>query len=691
MSHEEILGQCAKNFELSESLKQVKREDHLRALLDNFPFMVWLKDTNSRLLVANTAYAKIAGVPSTSDLEGKTDFDFFPEELARKYVEGDQNAMKSDHPIGTLEMIRDANGQLYWIESYKSALVINHQVVGSVGYARDVTGSLKNEREFHSIIQNSPNSIIRFDQTNRRIFTNPRAAEIYEVPPDFLLGKTPSEFPGGKSSKEFELSIQEVFSTGKGKTVDIYWQATNGEQRVIRCTLAAEYDPEGKIIAVISMGQDVSESVKNQASIHQLAYFDALTNLPNRSLFSDRLDRARSEAKRYHSTFSLMIIDIDRFKEINDSLGHVAGDELLHSCANRLTRCIRENDTLARIGGDEFAILLTKIKDPDCVPTIIDKIKQSQSAPYLISGKEIFITLSIGISIYPVDSDKVEELFKFADSALYSAKGQGRNNAQFYTKELTLLATDRMLLESSLRKAIAKNEFELFYQPQVNIETKAVVGVEALIRWNRDHQQMVPPDKFISIAEDSGLIIEIGEWVIQTACEAAVKWNKNREAPFQVAINLSSRQFVRNDIVGTIQRILSETGCRPEWIKLEITESLLLEKEDNIKQIMRSFNQMGIQISLDDFGTGYSALGYLMHFPVNQLKIDRSFVNDITVNQDRGLLVKAIISMAISLRLQIIAEGVETIEQANYLKAAGCLHAQGYFYGKPMRFDDINI
>ena len=691
MDNKKNVNKPTLSFEFVDSLKKMQKEEHLRALLDNFPFMVWLKDTDSRLVVANKAYAKIAGVSSTSELEGKTDYDFFPEELAEKYVEGDRKAMKSDWPIGTLEPIKDANGVFYWIESFKSALIIDNQVVGSVGYARDVTGSLKSEREFHSIIQNSPNSIIRFDQTNRRIFINPSAAEIYQVSPDFLLGKKPSEFPGGKSAIEFENSVQEVFLNGKNKTVDLYWQSTTGEQRVIRCTLAAEFDPDGKIIAVISMGQDVSESVRNQASIHRLAYFDSLTSLPNRSLFSDRLEQARFEAKKYGYLFGLIIIDIDRFKEINDSLGHLAGDELLHDSANRLASCVRENDTVARIGGDEFAILVTKIRDKQSLVSILENLKQSQLKPYLISGKELFVTLSIGVSIYPIDSDKVDELFKFADSALYSAKSQGRNNAQFYTKELSFHATDRMLLESSLRKALMNNEFELHYQPQVNIETKEVIGVEALIRWNRDHQQMVPPDKFIGIAEDTGLIIEIGEWVIYTACIAAVKWNVGRSVPFQVAVNLSSRQFIRNDIVGAINRILIETNCKPEWIKLEITESLLLEKDENIKQIMRSFHQMGLQISLDDFGTGYSALGYLMHFAVNQLKIDRSFVNDITTNLDRGLLVKAIISMAISLRLNIIAEGVETIEQANYLKESGCMYAQGYLYGRPVRFDQICI
>jgi diguanylate cyclase (GGDEF)-like protein/PAS domain S-box-containing protein len=672
---------------LTESLKLVQREQHLKTLLDNFPFMVWLKDTDSRLLVANAAYAKMAGVSSSAELEGKTDFDFFPDDLAQQYVAGDRAAMESDTPIGVICPIRDANGQFYWIESYKSALIVNNEVVGSVGYARDVTESLKNAREYHSIIENSPSSIVRYNKVNRRIFTNPKTAEFYEVTPDFLLNKTPSEFPGGESAENFERHIQEVFLHGKNKTVDLFWQHPSGEQRVIRCNLAAEFDPEGKITAVISMGQDVSESVKNQEYIHRLAFYDALTQLPNRTKFSDSLEKVAADAKLHSYLFGLIIIDIDRFKEINDSLGHAVGDELLCATAKRLADLIRENDKLSRIGVNEFAILLSNTEDTEYVSKVVDKIKQSQLNPYLISGKELFISLSMGVSIYPDDSDKIDELFKFADSALNCAKRLGRGNAKFYSKELTLRAIDRLAFESALRKAVANNEFELHYQPQVNIETNEVIGVEALIRWNRDHKEMIPPDSFISIAEDTGLIIEIGEWVIKTACLAVVEWNANRSKPLQVAINLSPRQFIRNDIVSSIKNILNETHCKPEWIKLEITESLLLEKEDDIKQIIHQLHDLGLQISLDDFGTGYSALGYLIHFPVDQLKIDRTFINDITTNDDRGLLVKAIISMATSLRMDIIAEGVETIEQANYLKQSGCVYAQGYLYGKPMPFE----
>ena len=668
----------------------LKQELHLKTILDNFPFMVWLKDADSRLLMANTAYAKMAGVASSEELEGKTDFDFFPEDLAQQYVDGDKEVMDGKLPVSRVGLIQDANGERYWIESYKSPLIENNQVVGTVGFARDVTRSLKNESEYFSIIQKSPNSIVRYDRTNKRIFINPRTSEIYQVPPDFLLGKSPSEFPGGQSSIAFEQSIQEVFSHGGSKTIEIHCQLANGDPKVIRFTLVAEYDQYRKVSSVISLGQDVSESFINQERINRLAYYDTLTNLPNRLRFSERLENVKVDAELNGQKFALIVLDIDRFKEINDSLGHAVGDALLCEVAKRLSLCINESDKLARIAGDEFAILLPKINHPSDVASIVSEIQQSQLESYLISGKELLITLSLGVAIYPTDSVKVEELFKFADSALYCAKRLGRGHAQFYSKELTLRAIDRLSLESSLRKALANNEFELHFQPQINIETKEIIGAEALIRWNREHKEWVPPDKFIYIAEDTGLIIEIGEWVISTACIAAVKWNENRTTPFQVAINLSSRQFIRNDIVGTIQGILEKTKCKPEWIKVEITESLLLEKEENIKHSIGLLHDMGILISLDDFGTGYSALGYLIHFPVDQLKIDKSFVNDITTNDDRGLLVKAIISMATSLRINVIAEGVETIEQANYLKESGCHYAQGYFYGKPMRFEALS-
>ncbi len=670
-------------------MKGLQREHYLRTLLDNFPFMVWLKDENSRLLAANKAYAKMAGVISTAELEGKTDFDFFPKDLAQQYVDGDKEALHSANPIGVICPIRDANGEYYWIESYKSSLTVNGEVIGTVGYARDITETLQREREYHSLIENFPHSIVRYNRQNKRIFFNAKTLEFYGVTADFLLGKSPSEHPGGISAEVYEGQIQEVFLTGVNKTVELKWYTSEGKQRIFETFLVPELDPNGQVMAVISMGQDVTESAESQARIHHLAYFDSLTDLPNRALLSDRINQTKAEASRHGHPFGLMVLDLDRFKEVNDTYGHSVGDRLLFEAARRLETCIRSYDSIARLGGDEFAILLSEIRDAESAATVARKIIQTFSAPFFISGKELFITPSIGIAVYPYDSINVEDILKFADSALYSAKKQGRNNFQFYSADLSLKSIERMNIENSLRKALQKDEFKLYFQPQVDLQTREIIGLEALIRWNRDGTEMIPPDKFIGVAEDCGLIIAIGEWVLLTACKAAVKWNKTRTTPIPVAVNLSTRQFIQNDLVTSIKKILVDTGCRPEWIKLEITESLLLEDNDNIQVILRTLHDFGLCIAIDDFGTGYSALSYLNQFPITQLKIDRSFIQDITTNSDRGLLVQAIVSMARSLRKGLIAEGVETEEQANCLKEMGCPSAQGYLFSKPIPFEEI--
>lgn len=666
-----------------------QREQYLRTLLDNFPFMVWLKDADSKLLAANIAFAKVAGVPSTDDLEGKTDFDFFPRELAQQYVDGDREAMQSIEPIGTICALRNAEGEYSWIESYKSPLVIDGQVVGTVGYARDVTATLQREREYHSLIENSPNSIVRFNQACKRIFLNARKAGYYGVSVDFLLGKTPSEFPGGASAIEYEEQIKAVFADGVSRSFDLHWQTKDGQFRIIHTLLAAELDATGHVMSVIGVGRDVTETVENQERIHHLAYFDSLTDLPNRTLLKDRLNQTIAEASRNQHYFSLMMLDLDRFKEINDTLGHAVGDALLCNVARRLEVCVRGYDTIARLGGDEFAILLPEIREPEDMTSVACKVIDAFAIPFLIWGKELFVTPSIGIAVYPSDSEQAEDLLKYADSAMYHAKKQGRNNFQYYSAAMTIQASERMGLETSLRKALQKEEFELYFQPQVDLANRRIVGVEVLLRWHRDNNGIIMPNQFIGIAEDSGLIISIGEWVIAKTCQVAVQWNSGRANPFSFAVNLSTRQFIHNDLVGSIDRILKETGCKPEWLKFEITESLLLEDTENIRKMLQELHERGLCISIDDFGTGYSALGYLNRFPVSQLKIDRSFVQDITVNPDRGLLVQAIISMALSLRKNLVAEGVETTEQAEYLTQMGCSHAQGYLFGKPMPYKQL--
>ncbi len=666
----------------------LESDQYLRTLIDNFPFMVWLKDVDSRLLAANTAYANMVGVPSSEELIGKTDFDFFPAELAQQYVDGDKEAMHSPTPIGVIIPIKDSEGNYRWIESYKSALITDGVVVGSLGYARDVTESIQKEKEYQSLVESSPNSVTRFNSDCQRIFLNNKNSQFYEVDTDSLLGTTPAEFPGGDSAVVLEEKIREVFQNGLNQNVALEMTTKDGRQKTMHVLLAPEFDAMNNVKAVIAVGQDVTESYENQKRINNLAYFDPLTQLPNRVLFLEKLEASIKKTSQSSYSFALLMLDLDGFKAVNDLLGHAVGDLLLCESARRIESCIRSTDTVARLGGDEFAILLSDVHENVIAGKIASKMLESLKIPILIDGSELFITASIGIVICPYHSRLASDLVKFSDIAMYQAK-RHKNDFQFYSSEMTQKAVERNDIESSLRHALDNDEFVLFYQPQIDLLTGKTIGVEALLRWNRNHNEMVPPDKFIGIAEDSGIIVDIGQWVLLTAFNAAVEWNTGLETPITVAVNLSSRQFIHNDLLSSIKLALAQTKCNPRWITLEITESLLLNDSVKIRNILKSLDKMGFRISLDDFGTGYSALSYLNKFPVSEIKIDKSFVQGIVDNPDHGLVIQAIISMAKSLGKDLVAEGVETPEQAEYLLKLGCQTVQGFLYSKPKPFNDI--
>jgi diguanylate cyclase (GGDEF)-like protein/PAS domain S-box-containing protein len=661
-----------------------RTQNNLRTLLDNFPFMVWLKDADSRLVAANTAYARIAGVATTQELEGKTDFDFFPQDLAAEYVDGDRKAMQSGEPVGGICPLKDASGRYSWIEFYKSALITDGRVMGTVGYARDITATVQREREYRSLIENSPSTFVRYDSQARRVFVNMRQAEYYGTTQEFLIGKRPSDYPGGASACAFESVIRGVFESGENADYDLHWMSSDGRERVLRVRLAPELDANNQVMAVIGVGQDVTESLEIQARIRHMAYYDALTELPNRAMFLDRIGTMIAAAGDSTQPIGLILLDLDHFKRVNDTLGHATGDRLLAEAAKRLLGCIRNDDLASRIGGDEFAILVPQISHPDDLTHIANRIIRTFSLPFEVGGKELFVSASVGIAMYPTDSGNIDELFKFADSAMYHAKSQGRNNFQFYSASMTDSIAERMRLEGDMRRALTNGEMQLHFQPKVDLRSGRIIGAEALLRWYHPEKGVVAPDQFISIAEETGMIVGIGEWVIATACRAVVEWNRGRDTPLHVAINLSTRQFIHNDLVGSIRRNLIDSGCRPQWLQLEITESLLLEDNDAIRRTLEELHQMGLTISIDDFGTGFSSLSYLNKFPVGQIKIDRSFVRNITTEKNQASLVSAIISMARSLEKEAVAEGVETDEQARLLADLGCLVGQGYLYGKPL-------
>jgi diguanylate cyclase (GGDEF)-like protein/PAS domain S-box-containing protein len=540
------------------------------------------------------------------------------------------------------------------------------------------------EHETRTLIDNSSDTISRYNNECRRIFVNIAFGKIVDGGMAALLGKTPTECPGGPNADLYEAKIRDVFETGLNSEFELSWTNKDGREIYSHIRITAECDKAGKVVSVLTVGRDITELYEQRKQVYQLAFYDSLTSLPNRALFNDRLNQMITDASWHKQLAGVMLLDLDRFKVVNDTLGHPVGDKLLCEAAARLGYCVRGYDTVARLGGDEFAILLPEIRSGDDLGRVANKIVESFNEPFLLDGKEVFVTTSIGISVYPADSEDADDLLKQADSAMYFAKRSGRNNFRFYSKDLTVISNERLMLEGDLRRGFGRGELELYYQPKVRLADGSLIGSEALLRWNHPQRGIVPPDKFIPIAEDSGLIVEIGEWVLHDACRSACEWNDHGKPLHKVAINLSARQFQSNDLVNTVRKALNETHCHPEWIELEITESLLLDEDGEVLETLKLFRKMGITIAIDDFGTGYSSLSYLSRFPIDTLKIDRSFISKVTDGGHHSELVKAIISIAHSLDQKVVAEGVETAAQASMLKAYGCYIAQGYFYSKPV-------
>jgi diguanylate cyclase (GGDEF)-like protein/PAS domain S-box-containing protein len=432
--------------------------------------------------------------------------------------------------------------------------------------------------------------------------------------------------------------------------------------------------------------QDVTEVKTYEHYLNELATSDTLTGLPNRTQFQAQAGKAVAEASRNGTKVGILVMDLDRFKGVNDSFGHDIGDRILFELGERLKQTIRSYDTVARLSGDQFAFIAPGIKEADNLERIAGNIFQCFSAAFVHQDKEIYVTPSIGIAMYPADALEAPALLQCADTALGHAKERGRACYQFYNSELTTRSRQRLMLETALRHAITRQELVLYYQPKLDLSNGRVVGAEALLRWQHPEIGMVPPDRFIGIAEDSKQISSIGAWVLNTACATAQHWNQGGP-PLKIAVNLSSRQFRDDDLLTTVCNALAATGCEPQWLELEITESLLLDGDDRVHSTLQAFRKMGISIAIDDFGTGYSALGYLKRFPISVLKIDRSFTADITIEQDSTELVKAIILMARSLHLELVAEGIETAAQESFLQAHGCHLGQGYLYSKPVPRD----
>jgi len=450
-------------------------------------------------------------------------------------------------------------------------------------------------------------------------------------------------------------------------------------------TGAQDYLIKGKLdreLLVRAMQYSI-ERKRYQEQLEHQANYDALTGLPNRNLLLDRLKQAVSSQRQLRS-IAVVFIDLDHFKFINDSLGHNAGDVLLQNMAERLRSAVRDGDTVARMGGDEFILVLDDQHNEDVVFRAMQRIVAKVNEPMTLDGRELFVTCSAGISLHPQDGTDVETLLKNADAAMYRAKENGRNNFQFYMAEMNTLVNERLTLEASLRGALERNELLLHYQPKLDLKTGRIVGVEALVRWQHPEWGLIYPDRFIPLAEETGLIVQIGEWVLRTACAQNRAWQDAGLSPVVMSVNLSPRQFRQDALFKSVARILSETGLRPEHLEMEITESMVMHNAEASIAILKGLKEIGVHLSVDDFGTGYSSLAYLKNLPIEILKIDRSFVHDIngTKGKSDGLLAQAIISLGHSLKLKVIAEGVEEESQLEFLKAHHCDEAQGFLFSR---------
>jgi diguanylate cyclase (GGDEF)-like protein/PAS domain S-box-containing protein len=544
---------------------------------------------------------------------------------------------------------------------------------------------IKSESRFRSLVENSSDLIWEVDTNARYTYLSPNLKELLGHEADERIGKSPFDFMPEDEAKSIAKVFAEVVKERRPFfALENINQHKDGHVVIMESSGVPILDEEGVLSGYRGIDRDITERKRSEEKIKHMAYYDELTDLPNRTLFKDRLTQECHLADRNKSYIAILFMDVDHFKEINDTFGHLVGDMLIQEVSKRLKEVIRASDTVARFGGDEFAIVLPHLKDVQGVEHVLQSIAKNFSLPFIILEHELFINFSIGYSYYPIDGDNIEILLRDADTAMYHAKENGRNRYQRYEPEMTKQVSRNLLVQNSLRQAIKNKELVLHYQPQIDLKTGIMTGVEALVRWEHPEKGLLYPNMFIQIAEDSGLIVPMGEWIIRRACEQAKSWQEEGFLPIIMAINLSPRQFKEAEFANNALKIIRETGIDSKYIELELTESILVDNSTSVRKALNEFKNANISLSLDDFGTGYSSLSYLKLFPIDKLKIDQSFIRDMLVSKSDASLVRAIISMASALDLKTIAEGVESEEQLKFLVEENCGEIQGYFISRPV-------
>jgi diguanylate cyclase (GGDEF)-like protein/PAS domain S-box-containing protein len=667
----------------------------MHKILDAFPFPVFVKNAKREYLACNFAFEEYTGLPR-EEMLGKTANECGHEVL--DYVRGNIAAdLYTSRGMRTDEItIVTADGTRRDVICNKYVFLNQDGTAGGIiGSIFDITGHkqakglLDNLRFLQTLIDTIPCPIFYKDTKGIYLGCNRAFEEYMGRPREEVIGRTDYHLVPQPLAEKYCRADADLLQKGGTHTFEASIGYGDGTRHEVICNKAVFLNPDGTKGGLVGSILDITERKQFEQQLMYQANHDSLTGLPNRNLLNDRLSQALAYENRHRELLAVMLIDLDNFKVVNDTLGHSSGDVLLLEVAKRFRRCVRQYDTVARLGGDEFVILMTDVENIQNFARIADKILAAFSEPFSIACHEVFVTASIGMATYPADGVTAEALLKNADTAMYHVKEQGKNGYQFFAEEMNLKVQERLTTETRLRKALERQEFFLLYQPRVDVASGRIAGVEALLRWQPEDGEVIMPNDFIPLLEETGLIVAVGEWVLKAVCSQGKAWQTAGLPPLIISVNVSARQFHQQNLSQKVGEILQETGFPPQYLEIELTESIIIQDvEDTILKLDR-LKKMGVRLSIDDFGTGYSSLCYLKRFPIDILKIDRSFVNGLTTDPDDATIVSTIIAMAHNLNMNVVAEGVENRKQLQFIDRHGCKEVQGFLFSRPIAPDSI--
>jgi diguanylate cyclase (GGDEF)-like protein/PAS domain S-box-containing protein len=682
-------------------------EARFRAMSDASPLGIFVSDAAGSCIYTNAAYQTISGLSLEQTLGTNWSTAIHPEDRERVLAEW-RVAARDQAPFQTEFRFLKEDENIVWTRVNSAAMLDGKKSFGLVQTVEDISErksaefvlqvaeeSLFMEKERAQVTLNSiGDAVLTTDLQGNVSYLNLVAEAMTGWSREDALGRPIAEvFNILDGTTRLPAANPMLNAIAEDRTVELAKNCVlirrDGSESAIEDSAAPIHNRDGRVTGAVIVFRDVSESRAMEQEMSHLAQHDFLTSLPNRLLLTERFSHAIGLAQRHQEQVGLLFLDLDNFKHINDSLGHAVGDQLLQSVASRLVECVRTTDTVCRQGGDEFVILLDEIGQPQDAAHVAETLRTTLAMPHQIDGHELHISLSIGISVFPDDGTNVDTLMQNADTAMYHAKASGRNNYQFFKPEMNARAVRRLFVENRLRRALKQTEFLLHYQPKIDLASGAMTGAEALIRWQDPELGLVMPVQFVSIAEESGLIVPIGQWVLREACRQVQAWLDSGFQAVPVAVNISALEFRHKDFLDHVALILKETGLAPHYLELELTESILMHDAESSVSVLQSLKAMGVQLAIDDFGTGYSSLSYLKRFPIDTLKIDQSFVRDIVTDVDDATIVAAVIGMGKHLKQRVVAEGVETHEQLAFLRTRQCDEGQGFHFSPPVSAEDF--